>query len=225
MSSDADSQVPVNVISHDTVNDTVNDTVTDTTNDTTHDISDTTSDTTNDSDTNIVDAASKDTVDAVFDNKQEPTCSELSALLESQTMKTREYETKLQHALADYENLLKKTQIDIKNGINTQLDKFLLDFIGIYDDFIRAKESFTQNHVDTQGLDAILKNMDTLLKKYDVSPIDALGEIFDPTYHEAISDSIDPELDDGTIVEEIRKGYISQSRVIRPTLVKISKRE
>ncbi|KFM20481.1 Protein GrpE [Marine Group I thaumarchaeote SCGC RSA3] len=77
---------------------------------------------------------------------------------------------------------------------------------------------------NSAALDSILKNMDSLLKKYDVAPIDALGEIFDPNLHEAISVVTDPDLDDNTIIKEIRKGYISQKRVIRPTLVEISKK-
>jgi molecular chaperone GrpE len=66
--------------------------------------------------------------------------------------------------------------------------------------------------------------MNSLLKKYDVSPIDALGEIFDPNFHEAISVINDSDLDDNTITKEIRKGYISHERVIRSTLVEISKK-
>ena len=66
--------------------------------------------------------------------------------------------------------------------------------------------------------------MDSLLKKYDVIPIDAIGEIFDPNKHEAISVISDSTLDDNTITKEIRKGYISQNRIIRPTLVEISKK-
>jgi molecular chaperone GrpE len=57
-----------------------------------------------------------------------------------------------------------------------------------------------------------------------VAPIDALGEIFDPNIHEAISVITDSSLDDNTITKEIRKGYISQKRIIRPTLVEISKK-
>ncbi|MFB5633164.1 MAG: nucleotide exchange factor GrpE, partial [Nitrosopumilus sp.] len=68
-------------------------------------------------------------------------------------------------------------------------------------------------------------NMDSMLKKYDVAPIDALGEIFDPNIHEAISVITDSSLDDNTITKEIRKGYISQKRIIRPTLVEISKKD
>lgn len=148
-----------------------------------------------------------------------------SDLLDAEKQKTSECEEKLKHILADFQNLSRKTQSDIENGINAKVDEFLLDFLKIYDDFIRARDVFSENKINTEGLDSILKNMDSMLKKYGVTPIDALGEIFDPNVHEAISVISDPNLDDNTITKEIRKGYISQNRIIRPTLVEISKKD
>ena len=154
----------------------------------------------------------------------QPDKQELSELLDLEKQKVIEYEEKLKHLLADFQNLNKKTQSDIQNGVNAKVDEFVLDFLKIYDDFVRAKQVFSDSDIDTTGLDSILKNMDSLLKKYHVSPIDALGEIFNPNFHEAISIISDPDLDDNTITKEIRKGYISHERVIRPTLVEISKK-
>ena len=137
---------------------------------------------------------------------------QLTEQLDLEKQKVSQYEDKLKHVLADFQNLSKKTQTDIENGVNQKIDEFVLDFLKIYDDFVRAKEVFSENKIDTKGLDGILKNMDSLLSKYNIQSIDALGEIFDPNF------------DDGTITKEIRKGYISQKRVIRPTLVEISKK-
>jgi len=150
---------------------------------------------------------------------------ELSELLSLEKQKSSEYEEKLKLALADYQNLSRKTQTDIENGVNSKINEFALDFLKIYDDFVRAKEVFSESKVNSEGLDSILKNMDSLLKKYHIEPIDALGEIFNPNFHEAISIINDPDLDDNTITKEIRKGYISHERVIRPTLVEISKKD
>ena len=154
----------------------------------------------------------------------QPDIEEFSKLLDLEKQKVSEYEDKLKHVLADFQNLNRKTQSDIQNGINSKIDEFILDFLKIYDDFIRAKQVFSEIDINTDGLDSILKNMDSLLKKYNVVPIDALGEIFDPNFHEAISIVSDPDLDDNTITKEIRKGYISHERAIRPTLVEISKK-
>ena len=153
------------------------------------------------------------------------TVEQLENLLEKEKQKIQDYEEKIKHVLADYQNLNKKTQSDIEKGVNTKIDEFMLDFLKIYDDFIRAKQVFTESKINTEGLDSILKNMDSLLVKYNVTPIDALGEIFDPNFHEAISIITDSDLDDNTITKELRKGYISHKRVIRPTLVEISKKQ
>ena len=155
----------------------------------------------------------------------QPNIDEISKLLDLEKQKVIEIDEKLKHALADFQNLNRKTLSDIQNGVNAKVDEFILDFLKIYDDFIRAKEVFSESKINTDGLNSILKNMDSLLKKYQVSSIDALGEIFDPNSHEAISIITDPDLDDNTITKEIRKGYISQNRVIRPTLVEISKKD
>ncbi|HWP78641.1 MAG TPA: nucleotide exchange factor GrpE [Candidatus Nitrosotenuis sp.] len=133
-------------------------------------------------------------------------------------------EDKLKRSLADFINLERKTKTDIENGVNERLDKFMLKFLTIYDDLVRATQILKKENPNAQGLDSILKNIDSLLAEYGVTPIEALGEIFDPNLHEAISVVEDDGLDDNTITKEIRKGYISHNRTLRPTLVEISKK-
>ena len=150
---------------------------------------------------------------------------DLPKLLELEKQKVSQSEEKLKHVLADFQNLSKKTQSDIEHGVNSKINEFMLDFIKIYDDFIRAKEVISESKINADGLNSILKNMELLMQKYHIIPIEALGEIFNPNFHEAISIISDPTLDDNTITKEIRKGYISHERIIRPTLVEISKKE
>ena len=150
---------------------------------------------------------------------------DLPKLLELEKQKVTQSEEKLKHVLADFQNLSKKTQSDIEHGVNSKINEFMLDFIKIYDDFIRAKEVISESKINADGLNSILKNMESLMQKNNVMPIEALGEIFNPNFHEAISIISDPTLDDNTITKEIRKGYISHGRTIRPTLVEISKKE
>ncbi len=152
------------------------------------------------------------------------TQSELKEKLFSTTQNLASCEEKLKRSLADFQNLQKKTYSDIQNGVNAKFDQFMKNFLSIYDDFNRAKKAMVDENVNVAGLESVLKNVDSLLSEYDVTPINALGEIFDPNLHEAISNVEDPTLDDGTITKEIRKGYISQNRVIRPTIVEISKK-
>ncbi|MFB5609386.1 MAG: nucleotide exchange factor GrpE [Nitrosarchaeum sp.] len=163
--------------------------------------------------------------DLIQSDSERMTIAQLENLLEQEKQKVHDYEEKVKHILADFQNLNRKIQSDIEKGVNTKIDEFMLDFLKIYDDFVRAKHVFAENKINTEGLDSILKNMDLLLAKYNITPIDALGEIFDPNFHEAISIITDSELDDNTITKELRKGYISHKKVIRPTLVEISKKQ
>lgn len=163
--------------------------------------------------------------EVIEDNDNSISLEKPSNLLEKEIEKSQDLEKQLKHVLADFQNLNKKKQIEIENGINTKLAQFMLEFLKIYDDFVRAKEVFSNNEENTKGLDYILNNMNSLLEKNDVIPIDALGEIFDPNFHEAISIITDPKLDENTITKEIRKGYISHNNIIRPTLVEISKKQ
>lgn len=148
----------------------------------------------------------------------------LKIQLEQEKEKSSSCEKKIQYLLADFENLKKRSEIDIQNRVSSITDGIVLKFLGICDDFVRAKDALSKQNVNTAGLDAILKNMDAFLVEFGVKPIEAVGEIFDPTLHEAISVKEDSTLDDDTITAELRKGYILKDRVIRPSLVEISKR-
>ena len=158
-------------------------------------------------------------------NNNDHNSEDLSKLLELEKQKSSQFEEKLKHVLADFQNLSRKTQNDIEVGVNSKINEFMLDFIKIYDDFQRAKDVLSESKINADGLNSILKNMESLMQKYNVEPIDALGEIFDPNFHEAISIVSDSTLDDNTITKEIRKGYISQKKILRPTLVEISKKD
>ena len=165
-----------------------------------------------------------ETEDISDDTSYEKIIDELKIQLKQEQEKAVSYEKKLQYLLADFENLKKRTDLDVQNKVNSALDSMMLKFLSIYDDFVRAKDALAKQKINTDGLSAILKNMDLFLSENGVTPIEALGEIFDPQLHEAISVKDDPSLDDNTITAEIRKGYILQNRIIRPSLVEISKK-
>lgn len=154
----------------------------------------------------------------------ESSIDELKLLLEKDRHSLAICEERLKRSLADYQNLERKTKSDIENGVNIKIDKFMVSFLQIYDDLVRAKNVLVNEKINVEGLEGILRNMDSLLEQYDIVPIDTLGEIFNPNSHEAISVIEDETLDEDTITKEIRKGYISHNRVIRPSIVEISKK-
>ncbi len=135
-----------------------------------------------------------------------------------------EFKDKWQRALADYQNLERRTQVEISQRIYAKTNGLLLGFINIYEDFLRAENSLSKDKINTDGIQAVIKNMENLLAENNIKSIDAVGEIFDPQIHEAVSIVIDDTLDDGTITQEVSKGYISGKAILKPSKVIVSKK-
>ena len=149
------------------------------------------------------------------------TCEDI---LEEERKRSAYYEDRFKRTLADFENMRRKMQSDVEVQASGRFDRFMLDLLGIFDDFERARDAYRINGTDTAGLDSIIRNMHSLLAKHRVTQIPALGEGFDPNLHEAIAFRDDAEIEENTITRELRKGYISSDRVIRPTLVEIARK-
>lgn len=139
--------------------------------------------------------------------------------------KLSDYDEKLQRALADYQNLERRTKVEISQRVSDKINSLLLNFINIYEDFIRAENALSKENVDINGINAVIKNMENLLAENNIKPIDAVGEIFDPQIHEAVSMVEDDTLDDGTIIQEVAKGYISEKGILKPSKVIVSKKK
>ena len=131
---------------------------------------------------------------------------------------------KWQRALADYQNLERRTQVEVSQRVSSKTNDLLLNFINIYEDFVRAENSLSKEKIDTSGIIAVIKNMENLLSENNIKPIDAVGEIFDPQIHEAVSMVVDETLDEGTITQEVSKGYISGKAILKPSKVIVSKK-
>ena len=135
------------------------------------------------------------------------------------------WEQKYKRALADYRNLERRTSMNIQDGIDQATDKIMLGFLDIYDDFVRARDAYAASGSRTEGLDSVLKNADSLLKRMDITPHEPLGDIFDPHKQHAIQSKVDPNLEEQTVTAVLRKGYIVNDRVLRPALVEVSTKE
>ena len=138
---------------------------------------------------------------------------ELKELLEKERQKSL-------RLLADYQNLEKQ----IIDRINTRGDKIILDFLTVYEDFVRAKNMYEKEGGNTDNLNSIIKNIESILGHYQVKPIEAEGKKFDPKLHEVVQEIEDSDHDEGTIVKEIAKGYIIRGEVMKYSKVCVSKK-
>lgn len=134
-------------------------------------------------------------------------------------------EEKLKRSLADYANLQRRTESEVSQRVEDGVNSVLADVLRVRDDFVRARDAYSAEGARTDGLDSVLKNLDALLEGRGVSAIEAAGKPFDPALHEAVSSVPRADLDEGTVVEEIRRGYRSRNRIIRPTLVVVSTKD
>ena len=152
-----------------------------------------------------------------------------SEITDDQTKKLKEenidLKDKWQRALADYQNLERRTQTEISQRVSEKTNNLLLNFLNIYEDFLRAENSLSKEKIDTSGIIAVIKNMENILAENNIKPIDAVGEIFDPQLHEAVSMVENSTLDDGTITQEVSKGYISGKAILKPSKVIVSKKK
>jgi len=74
-----------------------------------------------------------------------------------------------------------------------------------------------------KGVELIYKQLNDLLAKRGVRPIEAVGQPFDPRYHQAITYEERPGHAEGEVIEEVRRGYIVGERLLRPAMVKVAR--
>ena len=135
---------------------------------------------------------------------------------------------KLKYSLADFDNYRKN--IEKQNALRMLSVKadILSTMVNLREDFVRALDTLKHHKVDTsilEGLTNILKNIDLFLEKENVLEIKALNSAFDPNFHEIIGFSyVEGDVEENIITREIRKGYLLNDRVLRPSLVEVSKK-
>jgi molecular chaperone GrpE len=135
---------------------------------------------------------------------------------------------KMRYLMADFDNYRKQMEKQLASKAESIKAELLLKFLNIRDDYLRAlsvaRQSKSDQVVVIEGLEGILKNIDSLLTSEGVREIEAIGTPFDPNVHDAIAYSGRDDLVENTVTSEIRKGYMLNGRVLRPSLVEISKK-
>lgn len=134
---------------------------------------------------------------------------------------------KLKYLVADFDNYRKQMEKQAATKAESAKAELLLKFLNIRDDYLRALSVAKQRKsepVVIEGLEGILKNIDSLLASEGVREIETVGTPFDPNVHDAIAHSERDDIEENTVTAEIRKGYILNSKVLRPSIVEISKK-
>jgi len=150
--------------------------------------------------------------------------AKLEASVEDEAKKSEKYLSQLKYAKADMENLQKQTQKRIEDTISRANGRLLMQLLPILDELEMAIEACKNGEANiVEGVDMVKGKLGKVMTSEGVTPIDALGESFDPRYHEAVLEVDTEDHPDGAVIEELRRGYIYNSRVLRASMVKVAR--
>lgn len=121
---------------------------------------------------------------------------------------------------ADFDNYKKRVAKETQQRINASIADFAGDVLVVIDNLERARGA--EAGARSEGLDQICKLALNLLERRGIRPIECLNRPFDPSYHEAIA-YLPSEQKEGTIIDEVEKGYIMHDSVIRCAKVAVSR--
>lgn len=144
--------------------------------------------------------------------------------LEDLKKQNEEYLDRLKRLQAEFENFQKRVEKekgDFKSYSTSDLMRKLLDVVDNFERAINAFKESKGNDEHVKGLEMIYQNLYGVLEAEGLKPVHALHEKFDPYRHEVISKT-KSEKPEGTVIEEIQKGYMLKDKVLRHTKVIIS---
>ena len=147
--------------------------------------------------------------------------------------KIKELEDKLARTLAEMENQRRRYEKEKDDAFEYGGFSFARESLNLIDNFDRAKQSL-ENDEEIKSSDALKKTLEhldivkkdliSIFKKNNIEEIVAVNKKLDPNLHQAMMEIEDENKESGTIVQEIQKGYIMKDRLLRPSLVAVSKK-
>ena len=147
--------------------------------------------------------------------------------------KIAELEDKMARTLAEMENQRRRFEKEKEDAFEYGGYSFAKEALNLIDNLDRSKHVLKSDDKlkETEALDKILEHLDIIKKdlisifeKNNIKPIDCLNKKLDPNYHQAMMEVEDDTKDPGTIIQEIQKGFMIKDRLLRPSLVGVSKK-
>ena len=129
---------------------------------------------------------------------------------------------RLKRIMAEFENYKKRSGKEREMLYNSLLADIVSSFLPVIDNLEKAAEAKTEDENYKQGLELVLKQFRDVLTKFGVEEIKTVGETFDPEVHEAVSSVQDDTKGEKEIVQEFRKGYKINTKVIRHAMVVVA---
>jgi len=128
-------------------------------------------------------------------------------------------------AQADFDNFRRRTQKEKEELGQYASMKLIGQLLPTVDNFERGLEAATANKdYDSlvKGVEMIFRQLEQTLEQEGLTPMNAVGQPFNPEFHQAIMQVESDEYEEGIVVEEVQKGYMMKEKVLRPAMVKVS---
>lgn len=158
-----------------------------------------------------------------------PEAADPISALESENAKLKD---RLLRAVAEMENLRKRSERDVKDARQYAIANFARDMLTATDNLSRALMTMPQEARDEaegtfksliEGVEMTEREMIRLLEKNGITKIEPKGEKFDPHFHQAMFEVPNPDAVEGTVTEVVQAGYVIGERVLRPAMVGVAK--
>jgi len=160
--------------------------------------------------------------DATADVEATESAPSIDAELAAAHEEIAELKDKLLRAHAEMDNLHKRSQRDVADAHKFGIEKFATSLLEVMDNLERALDVEEGNEAAVRkGIELTLNSWHEMMKRFDVKRIDAMGQVFDPHHHEALSQMPSDE-PAGTVIAQHVAGYTLHGRLIRPARVLVS---
>ena len=147
--------------------------------------------------------------------------------------KNLELEDKLVRTFAEMENQRRRFEKEREDAFSYGGFAFAKETLNLIDNLERSKQILESDEIlknsealkkTLEHFDIINKDMVSILSKNGITPLDSIGKKLDPNFHQAMMEIDDDQKEPGTIVQEIQKGFMMKDRLLRPSLVGVSKK-
>ena len=174
--------------------------------------------------TEAVDTAEgeNDTEAQPADEAQENPADAMQQKIDELTAGLKEKEERALRLQADFENFRRRTSKEKEELSAVIKQEILKDMLPLLDNFERAMAAETKDAEAFQkGVDMIYTQLQEVMKKNGLEPIETAGQKFDPNFHQAVMRVQNEDLEDDDVAQELQKGYMVEGRVIRPSMVQV----
>ena len=166
--------------------------------------------------------------DIKFDNEEKEVNNEITS-----EEKIQELEDKLTRTFAEMENQRRRFEKEKNDAFEYGGFSFAKEALNLIDNLARSKLILESDETlkDTNALKKTLEHLDiinqdlvSIFTKNNIKPIECLNKKLDPNLHQAMMEIEDDQKEPGTIVQEVQKGFMIKDRLLRPSLVGVSKK-